>query len=66
MSRAEDFSAKLRTMSYENERLSSLYNSCKEELATAEKNVNLFKSRLRYGPLNYESTLSYLNAAARQ
>jgi hypothetical protein len=48
MSRAEEFSAKLRTMSYENERLTSMHNSCKEELANAEKNVNMYKSRLKY------------------
>lgn len=48
MSRAEDFSSKMRTLSYENERLSSMHNACMEQLTTAEKNTNLFKSRLKY------------------
>lgn len=46
MSRAEDLSTKLRTMSYEHERLMSMHRTTEEQLASSERETNLYKSRL--------------------
>ncbi|KAH8096923.1 Afadin and alpha-actinin-binding-domain-containing protein [Phellopilus nigrolimitatus] len=46
MARAEDISAKFRTLSYEHERLSSMLETTSEQLASSERETNLFKSRL--------------------
>ncbi|KAG6336455.1 hypothetical protein ID866_2626 [Astraeus odoratus] len=46
MSRAEDLTTKLRTLSYDHERLTNMHSASKEKLINAEKDVNLYKSRL--------------------
>ncbi|EJC99972.1 uncharacterized protein FOMMEDRAFT_170062 [Fomitiporia mediterranea MF3/22] len=46
MSRAEDLSTKLRTLTYEHERLATMHRTVSEQLACAERETNLFKSRL--------------------
>ncbi|KAL5492669.1 hypothetical protein ACEPAI_4116 [Sanghuangporus weigelae] len=46
MSRVEELSTKLRTLSYEHERLASMHRATSEQLAAAERETNLFKSRL--------------------
>ncbi|OCH85887.1 hypothetical protein OBBRIDRAFT_890874 [Obba rivulosa] len=46
MSRTEDLSTKLRTLSYDHERLMSMYRTATEKAANAEREMNLHKSRL--------------------
>ncbi|PPQ75446.1 hypothetical protein CVT26_016220 [Gymnopilus dilepis] len=46
MNRAEDLTTKLRTLSYDYERMKSLYNKASEQSANAEREMNLHKSRL--------------------
>ncbi|KAI6113107.1 Afadin and alpha-actinin-binding-domain-containing protein [Pisolithus sp. B1] len=46
MSRAEDLSTKLRTLSYDHERLIGMHSASKEEAASAGREVNQYKSRL--------------------
>lgn len=46
MARVEDLSTKLRTLSYEHERLASMHRATSEQLAASERETNLFKSRL--------------------
>lgn len=46
MARTESLSTKLRTLSYEHERLSSMHRATEEKLASAERDTNLFKQRL--------------------
>ncbi|KAI6023947.1 Afadin and alpha-actinin-binding-domain-containing protein [Pisolithus microcarpus] len=46
MSRAEDLSTKLRTLSYDHERLMDMHHTSKEEAASAEREANQYKSRL--------------------
>ncbi|KIJ65501.1 hypothetical protein HYDPIDRAFT_174941 [Hydnomerulius pinastri MD-312] len=46
MSRAEDLSTKLRTLSYDHERLMTMHRSAVEKAANAEREMNLHKSRL--------------------
>ncbi|KAI0831981.1 Afadin and alpha-actinin-binding-domain-containing protein [Trametes gibbosa] len=46
MSRTEDLTTKLRTLSYDHERLTSMYKSESEKAANAEREMNLHKSRL--------------------
>ncbi|KAI6041231.1 Afadin and alpha-actinin-binding-domain-containing protein [Pisolithus marmoratus] len=46
MSRAEDLSTKLRTLSYDHERLMDMHHTTKEKVASAEREVNQYKSRL--------------------
>ncbi|KAI5123471.1 hypothetical protein M0805_008841 [Coniferiporia weirii] len=58
MARAEDLSTKLRTLSYEHERLSSMHRTTVEQLASSERETSGFKSRLA------ASTKSLQNADA--
>jgi hypothetical protein len=46
MARTEDLSTKLRTLSYDYERLDSRYKDVSERAATAERETHVFKSRL--------------------
>lgn len=46
MSRAEELSTKLRTLSYDHERLMSMHRTANEKAANAEREANLHKSRL--------------------
>ncbi|EIW78664.1 hypothetical protein CONPUDRAFT_156630 [Coniophora puteana RWD-64-598 SS2] len=46
ISRAEDLSTKLRTLTYDHERLTSMHRSAKEQAANAEREMNVHKSRL--------------------
>jgi hypothetical protein len=48
MSRAEELTTKLRTLSYDHERLMSMYRTETEKAANAEREMNLHKSRLAY------------------
>ncbi|KAI0628058.1 Afadin and alpha-actinin-binding-domain-containing protein [Trametes polyzona] len=46
MSRTEDLTTKLRTLSYDHERLTSMYKAEVDKSANAEREMNLHKSRL--------------------
>ncbi|KAI0352101.1 hypothetical protein OH77DRAFT_1460841 [Trametes cingulata] len=46
MSRTEDLTTKLRTLSYDHERLTSMYKVEREKSANAEREMNMHKSRL--------------------
>ncbi|KAG2144348.1 Afadin and alpha-actinin-binding-domain-containing protein [Suillus clintonianus] len=46
MSRAEDLSTSLRTLSYDHERLMGMHRSATEKAANAERETNVYKSRL--------------------
>ncbi|KIK75253.1 hypothetical protein PAXRUDRAFT_19157 [Paxillus rubicundulus Ve08.2h10] len=46
MSREEDLSTKLRTLSYDHERLMTIHRSATEKAANTEREMNLYKSRL--------------------
>ncbi|KAL4065926.1 Afadin and alpha-actinin-binding-domain-containing protein [Scleroderma yunnanense] len=46
MSRSEDLSTKLRTLSYDHERLMNMYRTSKEKVESTEREVSLYKSRL--------------------
>jgi hypothetical protein len=46
MARTEELTTKIRTMTYENERLSSMHRSALEQGANAEREANLHKSKL--------------------
>ncbi|KAI9062566.1 hypothetical protein FKP32DRAFT_805484 [Trametes sanguinea] len=46
MSRTEDLSTKLRTLSYDHERLTSMYKIETDKAANAEREMNMHKSRL--------------------
>jgi outer membrane murein-binding lipoprotein Lpp len=46
MSRTEDLSGKIRSLSYDHERLMSMYRSATEAAANAEKEMNMHKARL--------------------
>jgi len=48
MSRTEDLTAKFRTLSYDHERMLSMYRTANEKVANAEREANLHKSRLTY------------------
>lgn len=45
MSRTEDLTTKLRTLSYDHERLTSMYKTEAEKAANAEREMNLQKTR---------------------
>jgi hypothetical protein len=45
MSRTEDLTTKLRTLSYDHERLMTMHRNATEVAANAEREVNLHKSR---------------------
>ena len=51
MSRTEELSAKIRTLSYEHERLLSMHKTATDKAANAEREMNTHKSRLAYVPL---------------
>ncbi len=46
MSRTEDLSTKLRTISYDHERLTSMYKTETERAANAEREMHLHKTRM--------------------
>jgi hypothetical protein len=46
MARTEDLNTKLRTLSYDHERLQTMHRSAIEKASNAEKEMNLHKSRL--------------------
>ena len=46
MSRAEELSTQLRTLSYDHERLMGMHRSSIETALNAEREVNMYKSRL--------------------
>ncbi|EMD39347.1 hypothetical protein CERSUDRAFT_104554 [Gelatoporia subvermispora B] len=46
MSRTEELTTKLRTLSYDHERMLSMYRTATEKAANAEREMNLHKSRL--------------------
>ena len=46
MSRTEDLTAKLRTLSYDHERLTSMFKTESEKAANAEREMNLHKTRM--------------------
>lgn len=46
MSGAEELSTKLRTLSYDHERLMNMHRSSTEKALNAEREVNMYKSRL--------------------
>lgn len=46
MTRTEELTTKLRTLSYDHERLTSMHRSSIEAAANAEREMNLHKSRL--------------------
>lgn len=48
MSRAEELTTKLRTLSYDHERMVSMYRTATDKGANAEREMNLHKSRLAY------------------
>ncbi|PSR73506.1 hypothetical protein PHLCEN_2v10647 [Hermanssonia centrifuga] len=56
MSRTEELTTKLRTLSYDHERLSSMYRSATERAANAERETNLHKSRLAATTRTLQST----------
>lgn len=48
MSRTEELSTKLRTMSYDHDRLFTMHRAAVEKTANAERETNLHKSKLAY------------------
>ena len=62
MSRTEDLSAKIRTLSYEHERLMSMYKTATNTAANAEREMNTHKSRLAYVSLYYLLIVSSLTS----
>jgi hypothetical protein len=46
MSRAEDLSTSLRTLSYDHERLMGMHRLATEKTANAEREMNVYKSRI--------------------
>ena len=46
MGRTEDLSTKLRTLTYDHERLTSMYKTQSDKAANAEREMNLHKSRM--------------------
>ncbi|GJE93866.1 Afadin and alpha-actinin-binding-domain-containing protein [Phanerochaete sordida] len=46
MSRTEELSTKIRTLSYDHERLQSMYRTATEQAANAEREMNVHKARL--------------------
>ncbi|OBZ73535.1 hypothetical protein A0H81_06407 [Grifola frondosa] len=56
MSRTEDLTTKIRTLSYDHERLMSMYKTETEKSANAEREMNLHKSRLATVTRTLQST----------
>lgn len=48
MSRTEDLTTKMRTLSYDHERLMGMYRAATEKAANAEREMNIHKTRLSY------------------
>lgn len=48
MARTEQLTTKLRTISYDHERLMTMYQTATEAAANAEREMNVHKSRLTY------------------
>lgn len=46
MTRTEELTTKIRTLSYDHERLMSMHRDATERAANAEREMNLHKSRL--------------------
>lgn len=46
MTRTEELSTKIRTLSYDHERLQSMYRTATEKAANAEREMNVHKARL--------------------
>lgn len=53
MFRTEDLSTKLRTLSYDHERVAAMYKTEVEKAANAERDMNMHKSRLACVPLSH-------------
>ncbi|KAG9313138.1 hypothetical protein JVU11DRAFT_6588 [Chiua virens] len=58
MSRAEELSTKLRTLSYDHERLMSMHRASTETALNAEREVNMYKSRLATAARSLQSSES--------
>ncbi|KAG6381745.1 Afadin and alpha-actinin-binding-domain-containing protein [Boletus reticuloceps] len=58
MSRAEELSTKLRTLSYDHERLMGMHRSSTEKTLNAEREVNMYKSRLATAARSLQSSES--------
>ncbi|TEB33294.1 hypothetical protein FA13DRAFT_1731067 [Coprinellus micaceus] len=56
MARTEELTTKIRTMTYENERLSSMHRSALEQGANAEREANLHKSKLTAAQRSLQSS----------
>ncbi|KZT67343.1 hypothetical protein DAEQUDRAFT_739427 [Daedalea quercina L-15889] len=56
MSRTEELTTKMRTLSYDHERLMSMYRDATERAANAEREMNLHKSRLASMTRTLQST----------
>ncbi|KAF8806893.1 hypothetical protein BYT27DRAFT_7338870 [Phlegmacium glaucopus] len=56
MSRTEDLTAKFRTLSYDHERMLSMYRTANERAANAERETNLHKSRLTTALKNLQAS----------
>ena len=48
LSRTEELSAKFRTLTYDYERLLTMHRTANDKVAAAEKEVNLYKTKLTY------------------
>lgn len=53
MSRTEELSTKLRTMSYDHDRLFTMHRAAVEKTANAERETNLHKSKLAYADTSF-------------
>ncbi|KAG2137581.1 Afadin and alpha-actinin-binding-domain-containing protein [Suillus bovinus] len=62
MSRSEDLSTSLRTLSYDHERLMGMHRSATEKAANAEREMNVYKSRIATA----SKTLAASESAHRQ
>ncbi|KAH0836788.1 Afadin and alpha-actinin-binding-domain-containing protein [Lanmaoa asiatica] len=58
MSRTEELSTKLRTLSYDHERLMGMHRSSTEQALNAEREVNMYKSRLATAARSLQSSES--------
>ncbi|KAH9939056.1 Afadin and alpha-actinin-binding-domain-containing protein [Epithele typhae] len=56
MSRTEDLTTKLRTLSYDHERLTSMYKSENEKAGNAEREMNLHKTRMTAATKSLQSS----------
>ncbi|KII85992.1 hypothetical protein PLICRDRAFT_115132 [Plicaturopsis crispa FD-325 SS-3] len=58
MSRTEDLTTKLRTLSYDHERLASMHRAATDKAASAEREMNLHKTKLAAANRSLQSTES--------